>query len=163
MSLLIFPDPILREKSKEIKDINNEALNLAERMKKIMYLNKGCVGIAAPQLAVLKRMVVIDVSGNKKAGENHGLLVMADPVIAQSEGAATCREGCLSVPDFTGNVTRAGSVKIIYTDINGKERTFLTSGFEAVVVQHEIDHLDGVLFIDRITNAKRDLFKRINY
>lgn len=162
MSFLIFPNPILREKSKEIISINNEALRLAERMKELMYINKGCVGLAAPQVGALKRLVVIDVSGNKKAGENHGLLVMADPVIVHGEGTVIGREGCLSVPDFTGNVTRFESVKVKYMDVNGDEKTFLTFGFEAVVVQHELDHLDGVLFLDRITNAKRDLFKRIN-
>lgn len=163
MNIRIFPDPLLRERSKEIKRVSGETLALAERMKEIMYLNKGCVGLAAPQLGALKRMVVIDVSANKKAGENHGLLVMADPVILHSEGKAAGREGCLSVPDFTGNVIRSESVKVRYTDINGDEKEFLTCGFEAVVIQHELDHLDGILFMDRIANVKRDLFKRKNY
>lgn len=163
MNIRLFPDPVLREKAKEIKSINNETLTIAERMKEIMYINRGCVGLAAPQLGVLKRMAVIDVSGSKKAGENHGLLVMLDPVILHADGSVLSREGCLSVPDFTGNVTRSESVKVKYMDINGDEKSFLTFGFEAIVVQHELDHLDGVLFLDRISNAKRDLFSRKNY
>jgi peptide deformylase len=163
MNILVFPHPDLRAKAKEVKDIGNGVLGFAEQLKETMYINKGCVGIAAPQAGVLKRVVAVDVSANIKAGENHGQLIMINPEIIHSEGAVVSREGCLSVPDFTGNVERAESVKVRYMDMNGDEKTFLTCGFEAIVIQHELDHLDGVLFIDRIRNAKRDLFKRKNY
>jgi peptide deformylase len=163
MNIRLFPDPVLREKAKEFRHINDEALSLAERLRQVMRINKGCVGIAAPQLGVLKRLAVVDVSANKKAGENHGLLLLFDPKIIHAEGQVVGREGCLSVPDFTGNVTRAESVKVSYLDAGGGEKNLLTSGFEAVVVQHELDHLDGLLFLDRISNMKRDLFKRKNY
>lgn len=163
MNILLFPNPVLRERSKEIREVNSELINFTEELKTAMCINKGCVGLAAPQAGVLKRMVVVDVSGHKRAGENHGLLVMLNPEIIHSEGVSMNREGCLSVPDFTGNVERAESVKVRYMDMNGEEKVFMTCGFEAIVVQHEMDHLDGILFIDRIKNAKRDLFKRKNY
>lgn len=158
-----FPDPVLREKSERIKKLDNNLLELINKVKDLMYVNKGCVGIAAPQAGFLKRLVVVDVSKHKKAIENHGLLIMINPEIIEADGIIINREGCLSVPDFTGNVRRPENIKVKYIDIEGDERTIKTFGFEAVVIQHEIDHLDGILFIDRIKNSKRDLFDRKSY
>ncbi len=158
-----FPDPVLREKSVEIKQLDKNINNFIDKLKEFMYSNKGCVGIAAPQVGFLKRIVIIDVSKHKKIIENHGLLVMINPEITEMDGLIINREGCLSVPDFTGNVSRSENIKVKYIDIEENEKTIMTSGFEAVVVQHEIDHLNGVLFIDRIRNSKRDLFDRKKY
>lgn len=88
---------------------------------------------------------------------------MINPEIIEEEGLVINREGCISVPDFTGNVNRPENIKVKYTDMEENEKTIMIFGFEAVVVQHEIDHLDGILFIDRIKNSKRDLFNRKNY
>lgn len=158
-----FPDPILREKSDNIKKYDRNLMEFIEKLKNIMYINKGCVGIAAPQVGFLKKIIIIDVSKHKKAIENHGLLVMINPEIIDLEGNIINREGCLSVPDFTGNVSRTENIKVKYFDIEEKEKTIMTFGFEAVVIQHEIDHLEGILFIDRIRNSKRDLFDRRKY
>jgi len=158
-----FPDPVLREKSGQIRKLDKNINDFIDKLKELMYSNKGCVGIAAPQVGFLKRIVIIDISKHKKTIENHGLLFMINPEIIEEDGLILNREGCLSVPDFTGNVTRAENIKVKYIDIEGNEKKIMTFGFEAVVVQHEIDHLDGILFIDRIRNSKRDLFDRKKY
>jgi peptide deformylase len=158
-----FPDPILREKSEVIKKLNNDLIEFVNKLKNFMYENKGCVGIAAPQVGFLKRIIIVDVSKHKKAVGHHGLIIMINPRIIEENGLIINREGCLSVPDFTGNVSRPENVKVKYIDLKDNERIITASGFEAVVIQHEIDHLDGILFIDRIKNSKRDLFDRKKY
>jgi peptide deformylase len=163
MNILKFPDEKLRVKSKPIEKIDAELTDFIKNLKNFMYENKGCVGIAAPQVAMHKRIIIVDASFHKKTTECNGLLIMLNPQIIEFSGESINREGCLSVPDFTGNVKRSFFIKAKFTDINGEEKIIQTSGFEAVVIQHEIDHLDGILFIDRITNLKRDLFKRKNY
>ncbi|MCE5301200.1 MAG: peptide deformylase [Spirochaetia bacterium] len=163
MNILQFPNPRLREKSEPVKKVDEKTLAFIERLKEAMYINKGCVGIAAPQVGTLSRIVVVDVTGHKKAEQQSGLLVLINPILLIREGSVTNREGCLSVPDFTGNVERYSGTRYQYVDTDGYDRLLETSGFEAVAVQHEVDHLDGVLFIDRVRNAKRDLFKRKAY
>ncbi len=163
MNIIRFPGPLLREKSKKIRELNPEIKGFINELKNTMYINKGCVGIAAPQAGELKRVVVVDVTGHPAAKKSNGLLVLVNPRLISKSGRAVTREGCLSVPDFTGNVRRAGKITVEYTDISGKEKQMTARGFEAVVIQHEIDHLDGILFIDRIRNSKRDLFARKNY
>ena len=162
MKIRVFPDTVLREKAKEARD-TGAAAALSAALLSVMRQSRGCVGIAATQLGILSRIICVDVTGHKKAKESHGLLVMTNPVITDGSGEITVREGCLSVPDFTGNVTRNAAIKMSYMDMDGAKRQLETSGFEAVVIQHELDHLDGILFIDRITDVKRNLFKRINY
>lgn len=163
MKIYRFPDPLLREKSLFLKEIDGSTAGFMERLKDGMYANKGCVGVAAPQVGELKRIVVVDATGHKKVPVSHGLLIMANPQILAVSGSTINREGCLSVPDYTGNVERGDYVKVKYMDINGEEKMLEADGFEAVILQHEIDHLDGVLFIDRVKNTKRDLFPRKNY
>lgn len=163
MNILKFPDEKLRIKSKTVEKIDTSLLNFIKNLIKFMYGNKGCVGIAAPQVGVHKRVIIVDASFHKKTTECNGLLIMLNPQIIEFSGESINREGCLSVPDYTGNVKRSFFIKTKFLDINGKEKIIQTSGFEAVVIQHEIDHLDGILFIDRITNLKRDLFERKNY
>lgn len=124
----------------------------------------GSVGVAAPQIGVLQRVCVVDVSASKLGrSANHGLLVMVNPEIIGREGAATMREGCMSVPDYTGDVDRATDIVVRFTDGNGGVRVIEATGFEAVAIQHEMDHLDGILFLDRITSLKTGLFRRKNY
>ena len=163
MNIVIFPNPVLREKSKTVAVFGGPLASFTRRLTEFMYINKGCVGIAAPQTGEASRIVVVDATGHKKVPKASGLLVMVNPEIITSVGSCVNREGCLSVQDFTGNVERASEVKVRYQDVNGKQQTLETSGFEAVILQHEIDHLDGVLFIDRVRNSKRDLFKRKSF
>jgi len=159
MNILRFPNSLLRERSVEIKNIDAGII----AFKKTMYDNKGCVGIAAPQVGKLIRVAAVDITGHPKAKENHGLIMLINPVINERSGKISGREGCLSVPDFTGNIERSKKICVEYTGVDGKRKTLRATGFEAVVLQHEIDHLDGILFIDRIRNSKRDLFRRAGY
>ncbi len=119
------------------------------------------VGVAAPQIGVLRRVVVVDVSKSKLGKDsNHGLLEMVNPAIIEKAGSRTMREGCMSVPDYTGNVTRAEHIVVEFNDRTGQLRVIETSGFEAVAIQHELDHLDGLLFLDRVSSLKTDLYRR---
>ena len=119
-----------------------------------------CVGIAAPQLGELVRVCVVDCSLNPKVAEHHGRLVLVDPVIeSRSPETEVAREGCLSIPDLTANVRRALRVTVRARDVEPFEAT----GFEARVIQHEVDHLDGLLFLDRVTSLKDDVFRRKRY
>ena len=161
--ILQFPDETLRRKSKAVSTIDGATADFMVRLALMIRENRGCVGIAAPQVGDLRRIIVVDVTGHKKATEKHGLLVMVNPVITAAHGSVVTREGCLSVPDFTGNVERKSTVGVRYVAPDGREAELETSGFEAVVLQHEIDHLEGILFLDRIANVKRDLFKRKTY
>ncbi len=129
-----------------------------------MKAGPGSVGVAAPQIGVLHRVCVVDVSASKLGkNANNGLLVMVNPEIVGREGAATMREGCMSVPDYTGDVERSTDIVVRFTDGNGVVRVIEAVGFEAVAIQHEMDHLDGILFLDRITSLKTGLFRRKNY
>jgi peptide deformylase len=120
--------------------------------------------VAAPQIGVTLRVCVVDVSGHRLAKENHhGLLVLVNPEIVAREGGAVMREGCMSVPDYTGDVERATTITLRYRDETGAPREIVASGFEAVAIQHEMDHLDGILFLDRIASLKTGLFRRKNY
>lgn len=122
----------------------------------------GCVGIAAPQLGELVRMFAIDVTGHKRANSCHGRQVLVDPVVVERSGEVTMREGCLSIPDFTGNVRRAESIVVEARDIEGEPIRLECDAYEARVVLHELDHLDGLLFLDRVQHA-RDVFPRKRY
>lgn len=117
-----------------------------------------CVGIAAPQLGLMARVVAVDVSEHPKAATSNGLLVLANPRIVEREGSKVGREGCLSLPDVTANVRRATRVAVEHTG-----GTLECEGFEARCVQHELDHLDGILFLDRVESLTEDVFRRKNY
>lgn len=118
------------------------------------------VGIAAPQIGILERICIVDTSRNPKHPGGHGLLILVNPQIVAHDGEQIFREGCLSLPDYTGNVRRWRNVTVEALTPDGEPLRIDSEGFEAVVIQHEIDHLDGILFLDRIANVKTDLFQR---
>ena len=118
----------------------------------------GCIGIAAPQTDRLIRIIVVDVSARKCPG--NGLIVLANPEIVRREGERVGREGCLSLPDFIGRVKRANKIVTRGVGVDGASVEVLSEGLEAVVIQHEVDHLDGILFIDRVSSLKTDVFRR---
>ena len=136
---------------------------LAQDLVDTMHVSPGCVGLAAPQIGISRRAFCLDVSGHPKGQPNHGLVVLFDPEIVHSDGAEVRREGCMSVPDFTANVRRALSVVVRGIDADGKERVYESSGFEARAFQHEIDHLDGLLILDRVASLTTDVFRRKTY
>ncbi|MGE4385632.1 MAG: peptide deformylase [Endomicrobiaceae bacterium] len=161
LNILTIPNDILKQISAPVESVDNAVKKLISDMCDTMTSSPHCVGIAAPQVGVLSRIVAVDVSLNIKPHKNNGLLIMINPEIIYSSGKLKSREGCLSVPAFTGNVTRKAKIEVKYLDINGEKKILKTSGFESIVVQHEIDHLDGFLFLDRVSSLKTDIFKRI--
>ena len=144
--------------------IDREIHTLIEDLLDTMHDGPGSVGVAAPQIGVTLRVCVVDVSANRHGKENnHGQLCMINPEIIARNGVAVMREGCMSVPDYTGDVERATEITVRFQEPDGSAREITASGFEAVAIQHEMDHLDGVLFLDRIVCLKTGLFRRKNY
>jgi peptide deformylase len=156
--VLQFPDRRLREVSKPIAAVTEEIRELARDMLDVMYDEPG-IGLAAPQLGVAVRLVVVDVGWTEEGAERDPY-VLVNPEIVHAEGEITWTEGCLSVPEFQAEVERAERVHLRATDLDGKPVEVEASGLLAVCFQHEIDHLDGVLFIDRISRLKRSMYVR---
>ncbi|GFO53546.1 peptide deformylase [Geomonas sp. Red276] len=162
--ILIYPNPILKMQAWTVEHFDDELRQLIADLVDTMHAGPGSVGVAAPQIGVSSRVCVIDVSNNRHGKDNnHGLLLMVNPEIVARSGAAVMREGCMSVPDYTGDVERATEVTVRFTEPDGNVREFTATGFEAVAIQHEMDHLDGFLFLDRITSLKTGLFRRKSY
>jgi peptide deformylase len=162
--ILIYPDPLLKTVCRPVDAADREIAGLVGDLIDTMRAGPGSVGVAAPQIGVTLRVCVVDVSASRQGRENnHGLLVMVNPEIVAREGAAIMREGCMSIPDYTGDVERATSITVRFRDGGNNDREISASGFEAVAIQHEMDHLDGTLFLDRIASLKTGLFRRKNY
>lgn len=162
--ILTFPHPLLKKLTHRIDKIDASIQGLIEDLIDTMNAGPGSVGVAAPQIGVALSACVVDVSKSRHGkDDNHGLLAMLNPEVIASSGNSVMREGCMSVPDYTGDVERATTITVRYMDQDGNSRTVEASGFEAVAVQHEIDHLDGILFLDRIISLKTGLFRRKNY
>lgn len=156
LEIIKYPDERLKTKSAAVEEFDGSTLSFIGDLVETMRASPG-VGLAAVQVGRLIRVIAVDVTP-KNPG--HGLIVLINPEITGSSGAKTGREGCLSVPEYTANITRATGVTVKGLGPDGNETVIEAEGFEAVALQHEIDHLDGILFIDRITSMKRDLFKR---
>ena len=152
--ILKYPHPALSSVSAEITEITPEHKILAEEMAELMYAKRG-VGLAAPQVGECCRLIAVDISGPDDRTE---LMFLVNPVIVTSEGAATDEEGCLSVVNFRSNVTRAEKVLVRAKNLEGQDVEIPAEGLLAVCLQHEIDHLDGKLFIDRVSRLKRALY-----
>jgi len=159
--ILLYPDPLLKTVCTPIPAVDAEADALIQDLVDTMIAAGHSVGVAAPQIGITRRAVVVDVSKTKLGRDNnHGLLTMVNPEILESEGHHIVREGCMSVPDYTGNVSRAEDIVVQFLDRAGNEKIIRASGFEAVAIQHELDHLDGFLFLDRVSSLKTDIFQR---
>jgi peptide deformylase len=140
-------EEILRLKCKPVKEVTESIRSLIDDMFETMYASDG-VGLAAPQIGILRRIAVIDdTQGNK--------IALINPVITSFEGEQTCTEGCLSLPGYQGEVVRAKKIHVEAIDLNGKPVSFDAEDFFAVVCQHEIDHLDGVLYKDKAENYRK--------
>jgi len=159
----LFPDPVLCIPCRKIDQIDEDALLTLKDLQDTLSSSPG-VGLAAPQIGKPVCIAVIDVSKDKRrkarSGTNHGFQILINPKILHSEGIQIPREGCLSVPDLLADVKRANYIRVSAKDVKGNERVLEVEGFEALAVQHEIDHLNGKLFLDRVTNLKTDLFRR---
>ena len=156
LDIVKYPSSILRGKSVPVQPNDESIKQLVENMAETMYAAPG-IGLAAPQVGVLKRVVVIDIS-NKDDGKKN-LIVLINPKIKCSEEKIVGEEGCLSIPEVYGDVLRSKTVEVNFFDYTGKERQLTAEGLLARVIQHEVDHLDGILFIDRMSKVKRDLLK----
>ena len=159
--ILIYPDQRLKTLCAPVTVLTVEVDTLIQNLVDTMLASGHSVGVAAPQIGDLRRMAVVDVSRSKLGRDNHhGLLTMINPEIISRSGQKVMREGCMSVPDYTGNVTRAEEIVVEFLDRDGSERVIRAAGFEAVAIQHELDHLDGLLFLDRVSSLKTDVFRR---
>ena len=162
LEVLQYPDPRLKQISSTVEEFDATLQTFLSDLEETMRAGPGGVGIAAPQVANFARIVIIDVSSKPKI-ENHGRLVLINPEILAWEGMIKGREGCMSVPDYTGNIIRAEKIQLQACDEHGKVQQYEMHGFEARAVQHEIDHLDGLLFLDRLVSRRHDLFRRKVY
>lgn len=162
LDILTYPEKSLLEPSTEVDNINDEIRKLIDDMGETMFDAPG-VGLAAPQVGVNKRIIVYDVNaGNPDDDGSEAVFdALINPVIIESSGSIVSEnEGCLSVKDYTSDVKRYETVKVKALDIDGNEIEFEANGIRAVIMQHEIDHLDGILFIDRISLLKRTMYKK---
>jgi len=162
-AILTYPDERLKTCSTPVDQFDNTLQKFIRALEQTRQAGPGAVGIAAPQVGHFQRIIIINASQQKRKTENHGHLVLINPEITHWEGLVSGREGCLSVPDYTGNVVRAAHIEVTAFDPNGKPVNFNMSGFEARIVQHEMDHLDGLLFLDRLVSRRSDLFRRKVY
>jgi peptide deformylase len=155
-TILIYPNPELKKKSAPVTIITEGTREIARDMVETMYNAPG-IGLAAPQIGVHQRIIIIDVSSHDEQPE---LIIALNPVIVHAEGETYEEEGCLSVPKYAANVRRHASVVVKGLDLDGNEKIWRANELLAIAFQHEIDHLDGILFVDHLSPLKRDLFQR---
>lgn len=151
-----FPDPVLRQKAKKVTTFGDSLQDLIADMVETMYDAPG-IGLAAPQIGESIQLIVVDVSREE---DEHKFMVMINPQITEKEGNQVDEEGCLSVIDLTASVKRSKKITVSYQDLEGKEQEMTVEDRFAVVLQHEIDHLNGILFIDHLSTLKRSLYKK---
>jgi peptide deformylase len=156
--VLSFPDPLLRRVSEPIEKVTDELRQLASDMCEVMYDEPG-IGLAAPQVAEAVRLIVVDTEWTEEDVERNPLVIV-NPLITHAEGKIIWEEGCLSVPDYSADVERNAKVVLTGTDLDGSPIEEEAEELRAVCFQHEIDHLDGILFIDRISRLKRTLYTK---
>ena len=156
------PEPILKQPAVPVGRIDDVARALATDLVDTMRASPACVGLAANQIGVALRAFAVDVSGHKKARSCHGEVVLFDPEVLLAHGPVVAREGCMSVPDLTGDVGRAGTVVLRGLSLDGTERVIQADAFEARALLHELDHLDGLLFLDRVSSHE-SVFRRKVY
>ena len=161
LDILVYPDSRLGRVSSPVENIDDELSKFVFDLEETMRAGPPSVGIAASQVGRFERIVIIDVS-SKPEIPNHGKLILINPKIILKQGSVVGREGCLSVPDYTGNVMRAEVVTLQALNLAGKTLDYEMEGFEARAIQHEIDHLDGLLFLDRLV-SRRSIFRRKVY
>lgn len=154
-----YPDSILKKVASPCGEVDDEVRAIALDLLETMRAHDRCVGLSAPQIGISRRIIAVDVTGHPKTTASHGPLVIVDPVITASDGSEIGREGCLSLPHITANVKRAVRIYVAGMTIDGGETGAETSGFEARALQHEIDHLDGILILDRAASPS-EVFPR---
>lgn len=159
LNILKYPDPFLKTKAKPVSRIGEEIKKLVSSMIETMYFARG-IGLAATQVGVDKRIAVLDVPDSENYQRGKNLVVLINPEIMAHEGETKYEEGCLSVPGFIAEVKRFAEMAVKGLDKDGNPLEIKARGLFAIALQHEIDHLDGFLFIDRLSKLKRDMIKR---
>ena len=156
LKILIFPDPRLRTVAKAVEKVDDSLKKLTEDMLETMYEGSG-IGLAATQVDIHKRVIVVDISGKKDEP-----LVLINPVLKKviDPELKTYSEGCLSVPGFYEELERPSEIEISFQDVNGQDHTLIANGLLSVVVQHEMDHLEGKMMVDSISNVKREMIRK---
>ena len=155
-----FPNSVLTKLSEPITEFDHALQEIIKDIIDTMHASPGTIGLAAPQIGIAQRIFVCDIS---KKDPSKTIRIFVNPEITTWANPKTNREGCLSLPDYTGNVTRAQRLSIKALDEKGRPFTLSTTGIEAICWQHEIDHLNGLLFIHRVTDIKTDVFRRKRY
>jgi peptide deformylase len=162
LKLYEYPDKVLRQKCEKVTKVDDDLRRFLDDMLETMYLDKGC-GLAAPQVGVTKRIIVIDPNPSDEDLEARNPMYLVNPeIIWHSDEKVLFCEGCLSIPEQRAEVERSEKVRVRYTDYFGKEQEILADDLTAIILQHEIDHLDGILYIDHISRLKRSrLLKKL--
>ncbi|AWJ84406.1 peptide deformylase [Azospirillum sp. TSH58] len=157
LDILVAPHPVLKQKAKPVEKVDARIAKLMDDMVETMYAAKG-IGLAAPQIGILERVIVVDVHDKD---EKPNPIRLANPeIVWKSDDTSVCEEGCLSVPDQYAEVTRPASVRVRYLDETNETREIEADGMLATCIQHEIDHLNGVLFVDYLSMLKRNMILR---
>lgn len=151
-----YPDPVLKKKALPVDEVDGKIQKLIDDMLETMYAAPG-IGLAAPQVGKSIKLAVLDIS---ISGEEHPPIILINPEIVKSEGKTASEEGCLSIPGYTSVIERAGSVTVTAINREGLQTEIEATGLLARALQHEIDHLDGKLFIDRMSPVKKDFFRK---
>jgi peptide deformylase len=154
--ILIWPHPVLKQKAKSVAKVDDSVRTLVKDMFETMYAADG-VGLAAPQVGILQRVIVLDTTPRQPESKP---IAMINPEIIGMEGETTYNEGCLSIPGEAEDVDRAAIVTVKFLDPEGQEQTLRCEGLLAIAVQHEVDHLDGTVFVDHVSTLKRELIRK---
>jgi len=162
LPVLRLPNPVLKTVAHPVGAVDDAARRLGVDLLDTMRASPACVGLAANQIGSTERAFCVDVSGHKKAVSCHGAFVLFDPKLLVARDPESAREGCMSVPDLTGNVARATSIVVQGLTPEGTERVIEADAFEARAILHELDHLDGFVFLDRVSSVG-DVFPRVKY
>ena len=160
LSIRTFPDPILRKVCTPVRRIDRSTKAFIDRLIETLYRQPGGIGIAAPQVGVCKRIAIVDLSSKEPSAQR---LVLINPVLLKGEGHRLFREGCMSLSDYTANVHRHEKVHVKWLGLDKQNHELSANGIEAICIQHEIDHLNGILFVDRVASLKTDVFRRRRY
>ncbi|MDQ2104308.1 peptide deformylase [Azospirillum isscasi] len=157
LDILVAPHPVLKQKAKPVEKVDARVAKLMDDMVETMYAAKG-IGLAAPQIGILERVIVVDV--HEKDEEPNPIRLANPEIVWKSDDTAVCEEGCLSVPDQFAEVTRPAAIRVRYLDEKNEPRELEADGMLATCIQHEIDHLNGVLFVDYLSMLKRNMILR---
>lgn len=159
-AIRLYPDRVLRVGTKAVEKLGPHHERVIKDLIDTLGAQRGGIGIAAPQIGYLDRIAVVDVSSRDPSKKR---LILVNPEIKGRAGEQIGREGCMSLPDYTGNAKRASRITVKWRDENFIEQVMETDGIEAICIQHEVDHLSGLLFLDRVGSLARDIFRRKKY